>query len=232
MREYRKLATPPPTEELRGREYYHGLSESNKFNSIREKGLIPNYRPVHEGDYSSQEGRGYLTSDIALALSYAFTRGSNWDFVSQSVEERENSLYPPDITAGYILVFDGNDLGDVEPDEDKVIEMVHEKKFPWLNQLAKKFYREHRDNLPGGEYADSYNKVIKPDGWWWEYIPDGKELIMMMTPEQRLQICEEGGSVANQGIIRPVAGWKLSARKVDKLNIRGTNFFELADWIF
>lgn len=231
MKEYRKLATPPPTEELRGREYYHGLSESRKFNSIREKGLIPNYRPVHDGLFAAQEGRGYLTSDIELAICYAFTRGVNWDFLKMAPEKRDYQLYPPDITAGYILVFDGNDLGDVEPDEDKVIEMVYLKKFPWLNTIAKKFYSDGVANGLGID-LDDYYELVSKDAWWWNSLHYGKQLITMMTPEQRLEICEAGGSIAHQGIIHPVAGWKLSSRKVDKLNTDGTNFFELADWIF
>jgi hypothetical protein len=231
MKEYRKLATPPPTEELRGREYYHGTSDRNGFNGIRDKGLIPNLKPKHEGKFSAQEGRGYLTSNIELALCYAFTQGANWDFLEMAPERRDYNLYPPDIIMGYILVFDGNDLGDIEPDEDKVMEMVHEKKFPWLNAIAKEFYKDGVDNGLGID-LDDYYELISEDAWWWDSLHYGKQLITMMTPEQRLQICEAGGSIANQGIIHPVAGWKLSSRKVDKLNSSGTNFFELAEWIF
>lgn len=105
----------------KNRIYFHGVPDRKKENILKKlitKGLIPNIEIDSKSRPFIDQGKVYLTTEISTAIFYA--------------------SYKTDTDYGFICVIDGNDLKEIYPDEDGVIELVAKVYYPDLFLALKK----------------------------------------------------------------------------------------------
>lgn len=110
MKLYNILEMAEPKEYHRSKEWYHGTSDISGI--LRDGYIIPgNLDDVKSLKmFTPLYNRSYVTSNIEYALVYAF--GGHL-----------SNKTPYNKTA-YICVISGNNLGDIEPDEDLIAEII------------------------------------------------------------------------------------------------------------
>jgi hypothetical protein len=116
---------------------------------------------------------------------------------------------------GFLTVIYGNQMTDVQPDEDSVGEMIHDKKFYWLNDLATKYLSPSAiQKIMGGEYA------------YWARA--GKTLMKRLSDAQKHELIDAGAHVAHGGALQPDEIWKFDKKRCQELEKDGSNFFDIA----
>jgi hypothetical protein len=229
--EYRRIATPPPTEEMVSKKWYHGTSKESNAKKIMEEGLQPPDLTDRHGWLKPVEGRVYLTEDLSYALIYAV--GAN-----MVGTELPNSILEDDGQYGYLFVVEGSQLADIQPDEDSVGEKLYE--------LLKNLEKEKR----GITISPNTDK----DKYWWliykakQYLSAsflrkfldgdmiyqaraGKTLMKYLSDKQKLQLISDGAHIANQGGLIPAEVWKIDKERCSEFQKDGSNCFEIAERI-
>jgi hypothetical protein len=109
-------------------------------------------------------------------------------------------------------------VNSIEPDEDSVGELIYDKKFQWLNDLAQ------RSISP-----NNYKKLMF--GEYEFFARTGKILNKKMNDQQKMLILDSGAHVAYDGSIQPTEAYKFDKTLSEKLSPHCTNFFLLSERI-
>lgn len=154
------------------------------------------------------KGRTYVTPTIAYAAIYAMggsMAGSTW---------REEFIQ--DDPNGYLFVISGTDLGDIQPDEDSVGEMLFEDNAPsWLKWHGDKYLSDNiRRKGKDGEYA-YYSKA-------------GKILLKHLSDREKMALIDLGAHVAVEGSVPFQQCWEFPKNRTKDLAKDGSNFFDLS----
>jgi len=188
--------------------YYHGTSQKKAAQGILRKGISPPDLTTRKGLLRPLEGKVYITTNLRYSLIYALEGnviGSDYQFSKWDDEP-----------IGYVFVIDGKQLKDIQPDEDSVGEMVHNKNPDWLYRLA-------YNNL-----SDSTMRKIM-DGEYAYWAKAGKVLNKKMTDKQKLELIDMGAHIAHTGALKPKELW-IFDKKVDNQSFKkdASNFFRIA----
>lgn len=214
-----------PNEDISNKVYYHGthklengvniLLNGFDVNKTREKyqDKISNFEPLKD--------KIYLTTDLRLAAIYAIG-GIFFGYNYRPL--KDDSEY------GVIVQVNGNQLIDVDPDEDEVGALVSLLRFDDLltNKGWRRYYTnydwEFIDNSPEIlNVAKNLNKFLsvkeylefKKNYEEVEYQAKyGKKLIENMDDDEKLAFIRASKNLAHGGHLKPVKGWKLKKSNV------------------
>lgn len=203
LREYlNEMAMPSPThiESF----WYHGTSKQNIDKIIQDRALKPSESVTKRsrGMMTPVFDKVYLTAKIDEAIGYAYFRS-------------------PANTSVYLVIVDGKELKDIQPDEDVIADLLQTddtiKGFEWLNRLARytdpKLYDKfHRM----GDYAYSVSLA--------------KKVVNKLSDEQKVELINKGMKIAHSGVIEISQVWELPP--VEKNIINGDNYQELGKRVY
>ena len=212
--------------------YYHGTSTENAANSILKNGINPPDLTLKKiNKLTPVKGKVYITTDLGYAIIYALGSNSLGDDMSNYSEVKSGKE-----RYGYLFVVNGNELKDIQPDEDSVGEMLYQltaghsdamlgtqkynfNNINWLNDFAKRILtpKQYADII---QYADYGDLAVA-----------GKKLIKNMNDSQKLAIIDAGAHIGHEGKINFKECWKIDKLDAIKLNKNGNNFFQIADRI-
>ena len=194
-------AVPVP-EELKGKIWYHGTKKEFVNKIISDKALMPPESPGKR-DMSPQLGKVYMTSDIKEGIGYAFFRNNLYIEYPRKGWETEEGF-------GYLVVINGKDMKEFEPDEDIVADLIPDyddnknpdgtHKYQWLRDLAKNVAPKQFDKY---ETRGDYEYGTKL----------GKMLMKYITPAQKLLLVLAGQKLGHEGKIPVSEVWELDFRK-------------------
>jgi hypothetical protein len=204
-----KEVSVPASDDLRGKTWYHGtpLEAAEKIASSR---VLKPAEVAKKANLAPQAGMVYLTSNLHEGLQYAIFRNGGSFYQSDPRMQQLDGKY------GALVVISGDDLKNIEPDEDTVADILGhvdrktnyfrpdspyydrmgDAAMGWLIYLAqKKAPSTYRSYVLNGDY-DLGTKL-------------GKVLMKYMTPAQKLQLVLEGGKLGNEGEIPVSEVWKI-----------------------
>lgn len=219
-----EMATPSP--EHRTIEWYHGTKD---ITGILETKTI---KPGNTTDVKSlktftpQFNRSYLTADIDFALVYAF--GGH---LSNSTPYNKQA---------YICVISGNDLADINPDEDIIADLAQQYfrfdrktySFQFREALEKeksddsKHSQELFEILSYMQRNISYDAFIKINNDWGYGTRIGKFLIKKMPDymKHKLINLKHTRAIANEGEAPVSEIWQLDISKYAEIKADSSNF--------
>lgn len=214
------LEMAAPRDSDRAKTYYHGTPSEKAGQSILKSGIEPGdivmpekFKGSKKPNLEPVKGKVYVTPDLRYAQIYAIggdMAGSNW--------KPKNQEY------GYLFAIDGQDLQDIQPDEDSIGEMImyayrgdkNREELQWLVRLA-------MDKLTAGQWK----RLIDAEYTMWAHV--GKKLLPLLTDEQKLQLIELGAHVAHTGKLIPKAAYRIDLNRIKELKRDASNFFEIAE---
>jgi hypothetical protein len=209
-----------PRDSDRAKTYYHGTSSEKAGQSILKNGIEPGDIALPERQTGKKgpnldpvKGKVYITPDLRYAQMYAIggdMAGSDWKPKGQEY--------------GYLFEIGGNDLEDIQPDEDSIGEMAtlayrgdkHKAELQWLVRLA-------MSKLTAGQWR----KLV--DGEYTMWAHTGKKLLPLMSDAQKLQLIELGAHVAHTGKLIPKAAYRIDLNRIKELKRDASNFFDVAE---
>ena len=163
----------------------------------------------------------YITPDISYAQIYAIGGDLAGIDASRMVETYGQF--------GYMFVIDGNKLGDIQPDEDSVGEMIHDEEVSWLSDMARYYLDEEPYDDEGQDlsYYSLYDAVMGGEYDAWAIA--GKFLLDEMSDSQKQKLIDAGAHIANTGVLIPSKAYRIDRNKTQQLKRDGSNFFDLAE---
>lgn len=201
--------------------YYHGTPNVKAAKSIRAFGIKPpsakellkKYRE-EDNAFMPVPGRVYITPHLRYAIIYALDGDVLGYDQSRYIDNFGDELY------GYLFVFDGKELGDIQPDEDSIGELLYkyyrgENKFDWLAEIAEDTLTD--DELQEVKWGDVGYLALA-----------GKAIVNYLSDKQKYILMDAGAHVANEGKIKPSETWRIAKSDSGKLKEDGSNFFEVA----
>ena len=200
---YRKIAEPPPPEEVTGKMWYHGTPSKSAFDKIRSDGIQPHLVTTHRMNYRRTPGMVYLTAELPIAATFAAGMTLYRDSYSNSGQK-----------FGWILSVDGDDLKDVYPDLDAIARSLYsiivDNETDFLPEGTEKWFvslvdKHKNDNGP--------IPIDKHEFVWdkWSFVI-AKNMISDMTDKQLLSLLPldiESG-IMNKGTVMPLEGYRLN----------------------
>lgn len=212
------LAEAAPSAAQKSRTYYHGTSSEKHGEGILKSGIEPGdivlpekHKKIKGPNLTPVPGKVYITPELRYAQIYAIggdMAGHDWK--------------PKDSNFGYVFEIDGNDLEDIQPDEDSVGELAvsaHRGKNPelkWLAYLAK-------EKLTPGQFRRL------TDGEYTMYAHTGKKLLPLMSDAQKHQLIDAGAHIAHTGKLVPKAAYRIDLNRIKDLKRDASNFFDVAE---
>ena len=210
-----------PSDTHRSVPYYHGTEDANAAKAIMKRGIQPRSVTMIRQDARSRvnlnpvAGKVYITPDIGYAQIYAI--GGNiagTDYI------------PKDRKYGFMAVINGNELQDIQPDEDSIGEIIYtamrEKS---TDPFLLKVINDLRTSLTPNQLAKFR------DGEYVMWAHAGKKLLKKMTDSDKLKFIDLGAHVAHEGGLMPSSMWRIDLKFIPNLKTDGSNFFELAKQI-
>jgi len=208
---------PPRPEDL-SRVYYHGTPKPEAALSIFQSGIQPPDLTLRKGKLRPVEGKVYMTPDIGYAQIYSL--GANMaDSDMSSMISRGEPRH------GYLFVIDGNEIKDIQPDEDSVGEFIYyslrddnyirKNNLWWLMDIASR------------RLTPLQIRKIK-DGEYEEFAHAGKKLMKFITDQQKMSLIDLGAHIAHGGAIIPKELWRIDKMMSKELKKDGSNFFDIA----
>jgi hypothetical protein len=203
--------------------YYHGTPTTENAESIMAIGIKVPDLSAREGYMRPVDGKIYITPEIRYAQIYALggdVAGSQNDWLTERYGQY-----------GYVFAIDGQQLKDIQPDEDSVGEMVHNEEVEWLDDIARDVleYEEYDDFDQDLGYGNLYDAVMGGEYDAWAH--GGKIILDVLTDKQKLELIDLGAHVAHSGNLFPKETWRFDRDKMSDLARDGSNFFELAEKI-
>lgn len=197
----------------KGKTYYHGTTTEAAAESIMSNGLIP---PDMTGKKDTMlkpvDGKVYITPDISYALIYAIGGNIVGSTVPESFVNKEGRY-------GYVFLVDGNDLQDIQPDEDAIGEFLASDKCPeWLDRRSKAILG-----------PSTYRRAKEGDYCWGARA--GKTMLRHMTDAEKLDLIDRGTAIAHHGNLMPFAAWKVDKLRCQDLKKDGSNVSEVCEYI-
>ena len=203
--------------------YYHGTSAKEAAESILQSGIQPPDLSSRQGALTPVQGKVYITPDISYAQIYAIGADMAGSDASRMIENYGQY--------GYVFVIDGDKLGDIQPDEDSVGEMIHNEEVSWLDDMARYYLDEEPYDDEGQDlgYYSLYDAVMggEYDAW----ATAGKFLLDEMSDSQKQKLIDAGAHIANTGVLIPSKAYRIDRNKTQQLKRDGSNFFDLAEEI-
>lgn len=222
----------PPSSSHRNKTYFHGTSKIKYINGILDNGIQPPDLSTRDKNYLTPvEGKVYITENLRYAVIYAL----GGVYIGHQYTSRDYAKEP----FGFVCVIDGQDLKDLDPDEDVVGKFVYEEKFDWLNELADEVLRgetyeytayDAEDDDIQWEESMSLSDAVR-DGEYDAFAHAGKIIIPHLTDEEKLALIDAGAHIAHHGAINPVEIWKIDKKQSTNLVEDCSNFWELAERI-
>ena len=207
--------------------YYHGTPKEANAKSIMANGIKVPDLSTRSGNLKPVEGKVYITPKISYASIYAIggsiagSKASEWML-------KDYGQY------GYLFVIDGQQLKDIQPDEDSIGEMIFngvETQEDWLDDLARDElqYEDYDDDDQDLGYNSLYDAVMggEYDAW----AAAGKIVLGSMTDEEKLELIDLGAHIAHTGNLMPKETWRFDRNLTVELAKDGSNFFDLAERI-
>tara|TARA_B100000242_G_scaffold287853_1_gene255288 strand:- start:155 stop:835 length:681 start_codon:yes stop_codon:yes gene_type:complete len=225
MNELRKYIRKVLTEviDTQTKVYYHGTPSKEAAESILRSGIQPPDLSSRQGVLTPVQGKVYITPDISYAQIYAIGGDLAGNDASRMVKTYGQF--------GYMFVIDGNKLGDIQPDEDSVGEMIHDEEVSWLSDMARYYLDEEPYDDEGQDlgYYSLYDAVMggEYDAW----ATAGKFLLDEMSDSQKQKLIDAGAHIANTGVLIPSRAYRIDRNKTQQLKRDGSNFFALAEEI-
>jgi hypothetical protein len=186
------------TSGIKSSEWYHGTNEESAVNIIKSGGLNPSTITTKKSrGLQPVSGKTYLTRDIEEALAYAYLRSGAGSFKYPRVGD--------DQKFGYVIVIDGNELKEIQPDEDIIADLVMDYEsnmvngkhiFPWLVQLAK-------------SKTPSLYKKYEREGDYSYGTEMGKVLMKYLSDGQKEQLINHGKKLAHDGPLKVKEVWRI-----------------------
>lgn len=231
----------------RRRKYYHGTSTESAARGIIEKGIKPQVY-TSKRQLTPVSGRAYVTGELGYALMYALGGDFAGHDVSRYLKDSSKDRY------GYVFVVKGTELGDIQPDEDSIGEVIAHvlqwnstpKENRDLKQIGKywsasdiKLFKNilkdsnafsQLTQLANYDVTDNQKKKLL-DGEYGYYAQVGKKLVKKMSDELKLKLIKFGMHVANEGIMKPSEVWRVDKFRSAELKRDGSNFFDIAERI-
>jgi hypothetical protein len=201
-----EMATP--SNEHLSKIYYHGFDNKKNLESIQKNGLVPPIIENPKRNLAPQPGKVYITTELRTAIIYAI----GGDMLGHNPPQ---SWLEGDKKYGYVCLIKGQQLLDILPDEDEVGELIHDKKIPWLNNLAQQSVAN-----------STYKKVMDGQYEYWAKI--GKILIKKLNNYQILELINATNNVAHTGNLEVDEIWQFDKSLCKDLKSDGSNFFDLA----
>ena len=206
------------------RVYYHGTPKEENAKSIMTNGISTPDLSTRSGPLKPVEGKVYITPKISYASIYAIGGAMAGSEVSPWML-KDYGQY------GYVFVIDGQQLKDIQPDEDSVGEMISNGEEDWLDDLARDSleYEDYDDEGQDLGYNGLYDAVMggEYDAW----ASAGKIVLDSMTDGQKLELIDLGAHVAHTGNLMPKEVWRFDRNRTIELAKDGSNFFDLAERI-
>jgi hypothetical protein len=206
------------------RVYYHGTPKEENAKSIMTNGINTPDLSTRSGPLKPVEGKVYITPKISYASIYAI----GGDMAGSEVPDwmfKDYGRY------GYVFVINGQQLKDIQPDEDSVGEMISNGEEGWLADLARDAleYEDYDDEGQDLGYNDLYDAVMggEYDAW----ASAGKIVLDSMRDGQKLELIDLGAHVAHTGNLAPKEVWRFDRNRTIELAKDGSNFFDLAERI-
>ena len=204
--------------------YYHGTPKEENAKSIMATGINAPDLSTRSGYLKPVEGKVYITPKISYASIYAIGGSMAGHKVSDWMI-KDYGQY------GYVFVIDGQQLKDIQPDEDSIGEMISNGEADWLDDLARDAleYEDYDDEGQDLGYNGLYDAVMggEYDAW----ASAGKIVLDSMTDEQKLELIDLGAHVAHTGNLMPKETWRFDRNLTVELAKDGSNFFDLAERI-
>jgi len=206
-----------------GAVYFHGTPSATNAESIMKVGIKVPDLSGRGGYLKPVEGKIYITPKISYAQVYAIGGDMAGSDASRMIENYGQY--------GYVFVIDGQQLKDIQPDEDSVGEMVYNEEYYWLDDLAEEYLKDEEYDDYGMDlgYRSLYHAIMggEYDAW----AAGGKILLDVMDDEQMLELIDGGAHIAHTGNLLPKETWRFDRNKTPDLAKDGSNFFELAERI-
>ena len=227
LREYiRELLSemPAPRQSDLEKVYYHGTPKEENAKSIMANGIKVPDLSTRSGYLKPVEGKVYITPKISYASIYAIGGSMAGHKVSEWML-KDYGQY------GYLFVIDGQQLKDIQPDEDSIGEMIYNGEADWLDDLARDElqYENYDDEGQDLGYNGLYDAVMggEYDAW----AAAGKIVLGSMTDEEKLELIDLGAHIAHTGNLMPKEVWRFDRNRTIELAKDGSNFFDLAERI-
>lgn len=217
-----------PSYKLKRRRFFHGTNKENGEAIIKSGHIKIQDTSSRKGMLTPVDGRAYITPDITYGLTYAV--GGLFSSVS-GVRGGE----------GYLFVIKGGELGDVQPDEDNLGELVYnlsrkgleiDKKWDekWIRNIKKNYPELASRFLTFAKYNLTDNQLEKiKDGEYSYFASGGKRLLKSMSEEMKLALVEAGMHVSTDKNIKFTEAWKVTNEMMPLLKKNGSNFFQVAE---
>lgn len=192
-------------------DWYHGTTSEYLEGIMRDKALKPSEIVTVRTTrmMAPQHGRVYLTHNVEEALSYAYMRISS---------KNQGKILP------ILVVVDGKELKDFNPDEDTIADLVPKyitsEKFDnrWLRSLAMSKAPkalERYDRM--GDYA--YGTSL------------GKTLMKYLTDEQKYKLIEYGKKIAHEGPVQIKEIWQLPS-EIEHVSITADEYEHVSKLLY
>lgn len=208
-----------PSQSLRSRTYYHGTSRENAGEQILKHGIkasdiVMPRKQIKGPNLIPVPGKVYITSDLKYAQIYAI----GGDLAGVDYDRSAGKH-------GYLFEISGEELRDIQPDEDSIGEMIHDELHGHSdsNPFLKNWVQRAQQELTAGQF-----KKFK-DGEYVMYAHLGKKLLKTMSDESKLKFIELGAHVAHTGNLDFKAAWKIDLSKIKELKRDASNFFQIAE---
>lgn len=237
--------TPMPEYIHKRRKYYHGTSSEQAAISIMKEGIKVQYYDKGKGvNLIPVSGRNYITADLHYAIIYALG-GVFLGTTAPPVANEENRY-------GYVFVIKGIQLGDIQPDEDVIGEMIM-KVFSWgtsydpstLKRSLKFVESKNKKKFIKNVFNDmNLRTVLKlyamnnltdkqlsklKDGEYDMFAHAGKKLVKLLPEKILLTLITYGAHIANDSALQPFEAWKIDKLRSEELKQDGSNFFQIAE---
>ncbi len=221
-----EMAVPTPA--IQSVTYYHGTQSKETAISIWKHGLDPKFTEIKYGDSNPFQrpvaGKVYLASELRYGIIYAI----GGDILGH--DPRPSAMNE----IGYLFVFNGNDLVDVQPDEDSVGQFL----WAYFNRSSEYVQKNFANIINSRVVAnvaysasrllsDSTLKKLKDGEAVWE-TKVGKAMLKRMSDNEKQEFIHLGAHVAHDGKIVPYEMWSIPCKKSKLLKKDGSNFFEIA----
>lgn len=247
-----------PNDTIKSMVFYHGTSSETMAKNIMQSGIQPPDLVVNGKKKNSHltpvEGKVYITPKISYALMYAMgvnaVGNKEYKVPYEGNETVFKHVFNNDPSSrfggryGYIFKIDGNDLVDIQPDEDEIGAMLNkllsknktlEFMEPHEREVMEKALLDERLkteilNIARQHLSDgTLNKVR--EGEYSYYAKAGKVIVKRLSDMSKLVMAQYGFHVAHTGAIIPSEVWKVDKAMLGYFSKDGSNFFDLAEKI-
>lgn len=214
-----------PSGSLLKKIFYHGTSKMDAAENILKQGYLkPRDIEWEEESLTPVAGKVYLTEDVRYATIYAI-----------GGDVMGSKTYQPTSEKGYIFSVKGKELKDIQPDEDSVGRMIHNREPEWLYDRAEEILNDYPEwELPEDlqeelEYLGFTFLEAVMEGEYIAWAVAGKILLEELDDGEILELVKiDGNAIAHTGKIKIDKAWEIDTSLIPKIKKDASNIFKLA----